>query len=81
MALASVCYLFYQPMDEKIKTWTLRLYVESIVRLANHVAVALFRSFLFLSFVPAFSFQGHTKFALINICIDYRSSKDIKGRV
>ena len=22
--LASVRYLFYQPMDEKIKTWTLR---------------------------------------------------------
>ena len=24
MVSVSVCYLFYQPMDEKIKTWTLR---------------------------------------------------------
>ena len=24
MVLVSVRYLFYQPMDEKIKTWTLR---------------------------------------------------------
>ena len=24
MVLLSVCYLFYQPMDEKIKTWPLR---------------------------------------------------------
>ena len=23
MVLVSVCYLFYQPIDEKIKTWTL----------------------------------------------------------
>jgi len=24
MVSVIVCYLFYQPMDEKIKTWTLR---------------------------------------------------------
>ena len=24
MVLLSVCYLFYQPMDEQIKTWPLR---------------------------------------------------------
>ena len=24
MVLVNVCYLFYQPVDEKIKTWTLR---------------------------------------------------------
>ena len=24
MVSVSVCYLFYKPMDEKIKTWTLR---------------------------------------------------------
>ena len=24
MVSVSVCYLFYQPMDEKIKTWPLR---------------------------------------------------------
>ena len=24
MVSLSVCYLFYQPMDEKIKTWPLR---------------------------------------------------------
>ena len=24
MVSVSVCYLFYEPMDEKIKTWTLR---------------------------------------------------------
>ena len=42
----SVRYLFYQPLDEKIKTWTLRFSAkenpnnrEGIVRLANRVAV------------------------------------------
>ena len=47
MVLLSVRYLFYQPMDEKIKTWTLLCpakenlnnYGESIVRLANRVAL------------------------------------------
>ena len=44
MNLVSVRYLFYQPMDEKIKTWTLRFPAkektgEGIVRLANRVAV------------------------------------------
>ena len=42
----SVRYSFYQPLDEKIKTWTLRFSAkenpnnrEGIVRLANCVAV------------------------------------------
>ena len=47
MVSVSVHYLFYQPMDEKIKTWTLRFsaqenpnnYEEGIVQLANRVAV------------------------------------------
>ena len=43
MVSVSVRYLFYQPMDEKIKTWTLRFPAkgkgEGIVRLANRVAV------------------------------------------
>ena len=46
MVSVSVRYLFYQPMDEKIKTWTLRFSAkenpnnrEGIVRLANRVAV------------------------------------------
>ena len=46
MVSVSVCYLFYQPMDEKIKTWTLRFFAkenpnnrEGIVRLANRAAV------------------------------------------
>ena len=28
MVSVSVCYLFYQPMDEKIKTWTLHFHAE-----------------------------------------------------
>ena len=45
MVSVSVCYLFYQPMDEKIKTWPLRFPAkenpngEGIVRLANRIAV------------------------------------------
>ena len=43
MVSVSFRYLLYQPMDEKIKTWTLRFpakeNIESIVRLANRVAV------------------------------------------
>ena len=46
MVLLSVCYLFYQPMDEKTKTWTLRFPAKenpnmekNIVWLANRVAV------------------------------------------
>ena len=37
----SVRYLFYKPMDEKIKIWTIHVNKreESIVRLANRVAV------------------------------------------
>ena len=42
----SVRYMFYQPMDEMIKTWPLRFpakrkpyYGKGIVRLANRVAV------------------------------------------
>ena len=42
MVSVSVRYLFYQPVDEKIKTWPLRFpakkYGEDIVRLANRVA-------------------------------------------
>ena len=41
MVSVSVHYLFYQPMDEKIKTWTLRFAAKekpiTIVRLANRV--------------------------------------------
>ena len=47
MVSVSVRYLFYQLMDEKIKTWTFRfpakenpnIIGEGIVRLANPVAV------------------------------------------
>ena len=45
MVSVSVPYLFYQPMDEKIRTWPLRLpakepkHGEDILRLANSVAV------------------------------------------
>ena len=46
MVSVSVRYLFYQPMDEKIKTWTLRFPAKeksnmgkAFFRLANRVAV------------------------------------------
>ena len=46
MVSVSVRYLFYQPMHEKFKTWTLRFPAKEnpniyrgIVRLANRVAV------------------------------------------
>ena len=46
MVSVSVRYLIYPPVDEKVKTWTLRFpakenppYGEDIVRLANRVAV------------------------------------------
>ena len=47
MVSVSVGYLFYQPIDVKIKTWTLRfpaeenpnIIGEGIVRLTNRVAV------------------------------------------
>ena len=47
MVSASVGYLFYQPIDVKIKTWTFRfpaeenpnIIGEGIVRLTNRVAV------------------------------------------
>ena len=47
MVSVSVRYLFYQPIDVKIKTWTFRfpakenpnIIEEGIVRLANRVAV------------------------------------------
>ena len=46
MVSVSVCYLFHQPMDEKIKTWTLRFPAkenpnngEGIARLSTCVAV------------------------------------------
>ena len=45
----SVCYLFYEPVDEKIKTWTLRFpakenpvkYGEGIVRSVNRVGCTM----------------------------------------
>ena len=83
MVSVSVRYLFYQPIDVKIKTWTFRfpakenpnIIGEGIVRLANRVAVrrqsevstnqiALFPFVCCFCFVPALSFQGHTKIAL-----------------
>ena len=46
MVSVSACYLFYQPIDEKIKTWTLRFPAEQNPNmekarfdLANRVAV------------------------------------------
>ena len=40
MVSVSVSYLFYQPIDEKFKTWTLHfLPKKGIVRVANRVAV------------------------------------------
>ena len=110
MVSVSVCYLFYQPMDGKNKTWTLRFpaketltwrrycsidqsccsmtskqflesssgmkFVYPSVRLANQKPgvfvsvrytnqIALFPFVCCFCFVRAFSFQGHTKIALI----------------
>ena len=110
MVSVSVCYLFYQPMDGKNKTWTLRFpaketliwrrhcsidqsccsmtskqflesssgmkFVYPSVRLANQnpgafvsvrytYQIALFPFVCCFCFVRAFSFQGHTKIAVI----------------
>ena len=83
MVSVSVRYLFYQPIDVKIRTWTFRfpagenpnIIGEGIVRFANRVAIwrqsevstnqiALFPFVCCFCFVPALSFQGHTKIAL-----------------
>ena len=98
MVSVSVRYWFYQPMDEKIKTYSLcfpakenpnmekALFVWPIVlqhdvkakyrlisrkfsavsvRLTNQIA--LFPFVCCFCFVRAFSFQGHTKIALVKI--------------
>ena len=119
MVWVSVSYLFYQPMDEKIKIWTPRFptkenpnmekalldwpivlqydikakyrlisrkfpgmkFFHPNVRLTNQSHTRFypfdkptkslyFRSFV-VCFVRAFSFQGHTKIALINAFLGY----------
>ena len=114
MVSVSVRYLFYQPMDEKIKTWTLRFpakenpnmekalldcplvlqydvkakyrlisrkfsgmkFFQPSVRLTNQKPrafvsvrqtnqIAVFPFVCCFCFVCAFSFQGHTKIALL----------------